>query len=83
MDSTYEMFNALGINQHHDAITGTGDQHVANDYARYLYKAMDINSNDYQNIINEKVQSLTGFTSQSKWEQCFRTNTTYLDCPVS
>lgn len=55
MDSTYEMFNALGINQHHDSITGTGDQHVANDYARYLYKAMDINSNDYQNIINEKV----------------------------
>ena len=41
------MFNAMGINQHHDAITGTGNQHVANDYARFLYKAMDINSNDY------------------------------------
>jgi hypothetical protein len=26
---------------------GTGFPHVADDYARYLYKAMDINSNDY------------------------------------
>jgi len=44
---------------------------------------MDISSNDYFRIINEKVLSLSGFNSQSKWEQCFRTNSTYLDCPVS
>lgn len=30
------MREAMGIMQHHDAITGTEKQHVANDYARIL-----------------------------------------------
>ena len=28
---------AMGVAQHHDAITGTSKQHVANDYAKRLY----------------------------------------------
>lgn len=32
---------AMGVMQHHDAITGTEKQHVANDYARILTAAMD------------------------------------------
>jgi lysosomal alpha-mannosidase len=39
-NSTYEMLDDLGINQHHDAVTGTGKQAVANDYAHRLYKGM-------------------------------------------
>lgn len=31
---------AIGVMQHHDAITGTEKQHVANDYHRLLSKAV-------------------------------------------
>jgi lysosomal alpha-mannosidase len=32
---------AMGIMQHHDAVTGTEKQHVADDYARTLSKAFE------------------------------------------
>jgi lysosomal alpha-mannosidase len=32
---------AMGIMQHHDAITGTEKQHVADDYARTMAKALE------------------------------------------
>lgn len=32
----WTMKDAMGIMQHHDAVTGTEKQHVANDYARML-----------------------------------------------
>jgi len=44
MDARYNMLDVLGINQHHDAVTGTGKQAVADDYAYRLYTGMDINS---------------------------------------
>lgn len=34
------MREAMGIMQHHDAVTGTEKQHVADDYARILYDAI-------------------------------------------
>ncbi|KAJ0882821.1 putative alpha-mannosidase [Helianthus annuus] len=39
--------DALGIAQHHDAVSGTSQQHVANDYAKWLsigQKEVQINS---------------------------------------
>lgn len=42
------MREAMGVMQHHDAITGTEKQHVADDYARILTKGM----NKCSNVIN-------------------------------
>lgn len=40
IDAKWEMLDDIGINQHHDAVTGTGKQAVANDYAWRLYRGM-------------------------------------------
>jgi len=48
------MLDALGVNQHHDAATGTGRQHVADDYAWMLFKAMQSNNILYTKLIEEE-----------------------------
>ena len=41
MQPLYELEDALGVSQHHDAVSGTAKQHVANDYAKRLQSGID------------------------------------------
>lgn len=36
MYNTFDLGDALGIAQHHDAVTGTARQHTTNDYVKRL-----------------------------------------------
>ena len=36
MQPLYDLEDAIGVSQHHDAVSGTAKQHVANDYAKRL-----------------------------------------------
>jgi hypothetical protein len=58
LDAKYEMLNELGINQHHDAVTGTGKQAVADDYAYRLMNATAQNDVPYSKAISNKITKL-------------------------
>jgi hypothetical protein len=77
------MQNELGVNQHHDAVTGTGKQKVANDYALRLFKGMKQNNVEYGKLIKEKASKHLSLEALGEVSQCFATNSTYLDCPIA
>ena len=77
-----DLLDIMGVSQHHDAITGTAKQHVANDYAYNLYKSVHNNTHVYSLMIKELAMK-TANIDAVKWEQCYRTNSTWLDCPMA
>lgn len=40
-EEQYLMQRAVGIAQHHDAVSGTEKQHVTDDYALYIHEGTD------------------------------------------
>ncbi|XP_016973536.2 lysosomal alpha-mannosidase [Drosophila rhopaloa] len=60
---------AMGIMQHHDAVTGTEKQAVARDYDRMLFKAIV----DAENNARDALRSLTNLTS-GEFESCLELN---------
>jgi len=83
IDSRNEMLDQLGISQHHDAVTGTEKQLVANEYEAFLTKAMNDNNHVYGQLLGEKASALDNALEGVDWIQCQRTNTSYLDCPIT
>jgi len=77
------MLDAMGVLQHHDAVSGTAKQAVANDYNRLLSNAMAKNNAQYDKLIADKVRNQFGYAANEDWKQCLKTNSTYLDCPVA
>nr|CAB3491648.1 unnamed protein product [Digitaria exilis] len=76
--------DALALAQHHDAVTGTEKQHVANDYA----KRLSIGFTRAQELVSTSLACLTELGSKSrcstpttKFSQCLLLNVTF--CPPS
>ena len=78
----HAMLNALGIMQHHDAITGTAKQAVADRYAQILDEAVTQNNGLYSNLIGEKAAA-AGLSSHLDWSACTVTSTTPMDCGLT
>jgi len=43
LNASYAMFDIMGIYQHHDAVTGTAKQYVADDYTLRMVRAKTAN----------------------------------------
>ncbi|XP_077252285.1 putative alpha-mannosidase At5g13980 isoform X2 [Tasmannia lanceolata] len=81
---TDALAEALSIAQHHDAVSGTEKQHVANDYA----KRLSIGYKESVELVASSLACLTGSRSNTgcdnpttKFEQCPLLNISY--CPSS
>jgi hypothetical protein len=59
--------DVMGVEQHHDAISGTARQRIANDYAFKIFKGMKTNNEVYNRLLAEKVQKLSGYSSEAEW----------------
>lgn len=82
--NTDSLADALAIAQHHDAVTGTEKQHVANDYA----KRLAIGYKEAEELVSSSLACLFESTSVTgchnpviKFQQCPLLNITY--CPAS
>ena len=52
-----KMFDAVGVNTHHDAVTGTGKDAVAYDYIKRMYKGINATNTVYSKIMNDIINS--------------------------
>ncbi|XP_065865581.1 probable alpha-mannosidase At5g13980 [Euphorbia lathyris] len=82
--NTDSLADAMAIAQHHDAVTGTEKQHVANDYA----KRLSIGYTEAEKVVASSLACLTELTLQNgcqnpaiKFQQCPLLNISY--CPAS
>ncbi|XP_032680589.1 lysosomal alpha-mannosidase isoform X2 [Odontomachus brunneus] len=70
-DKNLEHFReAMGVMQHHDAVTGTEKQLVANDYSRILYESMY----HAEDIMSEAIEKWSGVTQDTKIFTCMELN---------
>jgi len=54
LSAKHVLLDALGVNQHHDAITGTAKQANANDYVYLLSKAQGKSDQKFKDILEKK-----------------------------
>ncbi|XP_057994591.1 alpha-mannosidase isoform X2 [Hevea brasiliensis] len=73
--STYSLGDALGIAQHHDAVTGTAKQHTTNDYA----KRLAIGASEAEATGSSALSCLVSNKSR---DQCAATVLTFSQCQL-
>lgn len=56
----------MGVMQHHDAVTGTEKQHVAEDYARLLDRAMKACSANTRDVLNQMTTGKNHMTNEAR-----------------
>jgi hypothetical protein len=83
LSANYEMLDRIGIAQHHDAVTGTAKDRVADDYSHKLFTGLSQNIPQYSKMIKEKVVQMAGIESTNEWTMCKKDNTTFMDCPIA
>ncbi|GFY87906.1 glycosyl hydrolase family 38 protein [Actinidia rufa] len=73
--NTYSLGDALGIAQHHDAVTGTAKQHTTDDYA----KRLTIGASEAETVANSALACIANSTSKG---QCVTPFLTLSQCQL-
>uniref|UniRef100_A0A5B7BPI0 Alpha-mannosidase n=1 Tax=Davidia involucrata TaxID=16924 RepID=A0A5B7BPI0_DAVIN len=73
--NTFSLGDALGIVQHHDAVTGTAKQHTTNDYA----KRLAIGASEAEDVVSSAISCLANSRSR---DLCATPKLTFSQCPL-
>ena len=82
MSAKDEIFDIMGVMQHHDAVTGTERQHVANDYLQKANTAVQNSNVLYEQILAKEVQKITGIKAFDLSQCIGQNNDTVKECPI-
>jgi len=83
MSAQHWMLDAMGVYQHHDAVTGTAKQHVADNYVEKLSDAMAINNAAYTTEMMDILNKTAGIDALSLSTCIGGMNGTVTDCPIA
>jgi len=76
------MLDWMGVYQHHDAVSGTAKQHVADNYVEHLSKSMAHNNQVYNAELLKNLASTTGMVASNLTQCIGDQNDTVTECPV-
>ncbi|CAI0418451.1 unnamed protein product [Linum tenue] len=83
LPNTSKLGDALGVAQHHDAVSGTAKQHTTNDYAKRLAigatEAEATVSSAFSCLVSNKIKGQCGGSQDTTFSQCQLLNISY--CP--
>ena len=63
LNAKYSLVENLSVLQHHDAVTGTSKQFVADDYVKKLWNGMQANTETYEEAMADAIKRDTGIVS--------------------
>jgi hypothetical protein len=78
-----KMLDAMGVYQHHDAVSGTAKQHVANNYYWKLWLAQEQNNQQYTRELIDLMNRTIGLEAAELLYCVGSQNETVSSCPVA